>query len=206
VSHADDLDSDVRRQCAWAWHQGATASLGWTEQNRIMTMKMTIADKLLSRSKRDEYTGCLRWTGAHNSRGYGYAKVSGHSGPQRVHRVAYELWIGPIPEGYDVDHVRERGCVYHDCFEPSHLEAVTHWENVRRVTVFRTHCPNGHEFTPDNTGTRKRRGHTSRTCKTCHRAPWRTRAGSIVDRGNHGVYPGTQFPHNPYEITEEETQ
>ena len=33
MSHADDLDADVRQFCAWAWQDGAAAALGWTESN-----------------------------------------------------------------------------------------------------------------------------------------------------------------------------
>lgn len=70
---------------------------------------------------------CLRWKGSRNWGGYGQISVGGRQ--QRVHRVAYELAKGPIPEGLEIDHL----CRVRDCINPDHLEAVTHQENIRRV-------------------------------------------------------------------------
>jgi hypothetical protein len=105
------------------------------------------AQRLLARSERSA-EGCLRWTGAHTPKGYGHIVVDGRKRP--VHVVAHEVWIGPVPEGYDVDHVYANGCRHRDCIEPTHLEAVTHLENTLRRTRLITHCPKGHEYTPDN--------------------------------------------------------
>ena len=121
---------------------------------------------LLARSVRDEVTGCLRWTGAHTPSGYGQLRIGKkvHS----VHRIAHELWIGPIPDGYDIDHVRTAGCQHRDCIEPAHLEAVTHAENLRRRAAAITHCPRGHAYTPGNTATSLTAvGGVRRRCRAC---------------------------------------
>lgn len=83
-----------------------------------------------------------------------------------VHQVIYEMIIGPIQQGLELDHL----CRNHGCVNPAHLEPVTHKENVLRGTspaaghAKQTHCDRGHEFTPQNTllydGGRRR-------CKTC---------------------------------------
>lgn len=113
---------------------------------------------------RDEASGCLRWQGPHHSQGYGVL-----SARQYAHRVAWEREVGPIPDGYQVDHVAERGCVYRDCVEVGHLEPITQAENIRRqpnvqAQMARTHCPQGHPYEGHNL--RLRRG--KRECRRCH--------------------------------------
>jgi hypothetical protein len=130
-------------------------------------MTPEVADKLIARSVVDG--SCRRWTGAHNSRGYGLVCFDG--GSHLVHRVAYELWVGPIPDGLTIDHVRERGCVHKDCFEPTHLEAVTNAQNVGRTErATRTHCKRGgHELAGDNLIVKRRAdGSVERNCRACH--------------------------------------
>jgi hypothetical protein len=112
-------------------------------------------DKIQFRSDR-----CWDWTGNHDKLGYSrmaFAKLG-----RRAHRVAYELLIGPIPDGLEIDHLcRNRGCV-----NPWHLEPVTHRENVRRgklATV--TQCTKGHPYDALNTGIYRGR----RYCRTCMR-------------------------------------
>lgn len=128
--------------------------------------RATAEERLLARSVRDGT--CLRWTGTRGPTGYGTISVSGRK--RRVHRVAHELWVGPIPEGYDVDHVKARGCRFRDCIEPEHLEAVTHRENLLRSDGLSgrranpDQCRRGHPYTPDNLVWRKD-GH--RQCRRC---------------------------------------
>lgn len=108
-------------------------------------------------------TGCLRWMGPKNSNGYG------RIGPYRyVHREAYEIAFGPIPEGHEVDHVWDRGCRFRDCIEPTHLEAVTGATNKRRnlrivEQVARDECPKGHPYDEANTYVKD----GSRNCRRC---------------------------------------
>lgn len=48
----------------------------------------------------------------------------------------------------------------------------------------RTHCKNGHEFTPENTGVKKSRGRTIRRCKECSRITttrWRAKKRGLRD-------------------------
>lgn len=111
-------------------------------------------------------TGCWEWTGHRQADGYGTFRAGRM---RRAHAYSYELYVGPIPPGMEIDHLcKNRGCV-----NPSHLEPVTHTENVRRAGGYRarwTACPNGHEFSEENTGTYAGK----RYCRTCRRD--RTRA------------------------------
>ncbi|AGY47183.1 HNH endonuclease [Clavibacter phage CN1A] len=112
---------------------------------------------------------CWLWTASKNSKGYGRIKV----GKRYVaaHRVAYQMEVGPIPEGLQLDHVKARGYVNRHCVKPAHLEPVTARVNIARgngiasQNARKTHCLRDHEFTKENTyliGTR-------RQCKTCAR-------------------------------------
>lgn len=69
---------------------------------------------------------CLLWSGTLNHSGYGHINVGGRF--VGVHRLAYTLHVGPIPEDLEIDHL----CFVRNCVNPEHLEAVTHEENLRR--------------------------------------------------------------------------
>lgn len=112
----------------------------------------TVEQRLLTDSRKNSMTGCRTWTGpTHSREPYGYASFNNKG--QLVHRVAYETWIGPIPDGHVIDHL----CENTFCIEPSHLEAVQSGVNVLRGNGWaaknarKTHCPRGHEYTPENT-------------------------------------------------------
>lgn len=74
----------------------------------------------------DERTGCWNWTGTMRSNGYGAYRRGREQ--KAAHKVIYELRNGPVPAGYDLDHLcRNRACV-----NPAHLEPVSRSENLRR--------------------------------------------------------------------------
>lgn len=114
-----------------------------------------------------EPTGCWSWGGWHDRDGYGHVSNRSLGWQGRMHRVMYEWYHGSIGSG-PLDHLcRNRGCC-----NPTHLEPVTHRENILRgvglaaANAVKTHCVHGHEFTPANTYHRHRHG-GGRICKTC---------------------------------------
>lgn len=69
--------------------------------------------------------GCIIWTGATNSKGYGYLWVDGRS--VLAHRYAWERERGPIPDTREVDHM----CFERACVNPQHLRLATRAQNVQ---------------------------------------------------------------------------
>lgn len=138
--------------------------------------------------------GCWVWTAGKNAYGYGAIRRSGKT--RMAHRVAYEMKHGSIPNNLPLDHLcRNRACV-----RPSHLEPVSLGENLLRGNTItarnkaRTHCPQGHPYSKDNTYIRRlycrcqhgRRGNgVGRWCKICARfkSKWFARRKILLDAG-----------------------
>lgn len=73
--------------------------------------------------------GCWLWQGALNTKGYAVLSVGGRGGRRHyAHRLSYEIHVGPIPAGLQIDHL----CRVRRCVNPAHLEPVTNRENVLR--------------------------------------------------------------------------
>lgn len=72
-------------------------------------------------------TGCIEFSGPRTPDGYGKIRVRYRH--TSAHRAAYELFVGPIPEGLHIDHL----CRNTSCVNPAHLEPVTPSENNRRM-------------------------------------------------------------------------
>jgi hypothetical protein len=118
----------------------------------------------------DSATGCWEWQGSRSRSGYGRWRVGDKL--QQAHRVLYEEFVGPIPDGLDLDHLcRNRACV-----NPGHMEPVTRQENCQRGltgahNARKTRCVNGHLFDEANTGTYR----GQRVCRACKREEIRRR-------------------------------
>lgn len=110
---------------------------------------------------------CWFWIGSIGTKGYG--EIGNHDDPKRsrlAHRLIYEHYVGPIPDKLEPDHLcRNTQCVFY-----GHLEPVSHKENIRRGFAGITYCPQGHEYSPENTNWRKHKDREDhRECRQCKR-------------------------------------
>lgn len=107
-----------------------------------------VADRLFPRV--DAEGICWLWTGALTRNGYGAINLGRNgAGIGRVHRVVWELLVGPIPAGLDLEHI----CRVRSCCNPDHLEPTTRQVNVDRGAhragkSRKTHCKHGHKLVP----------------------------------------------------------
>ena len=163
------------------------------EQMRRVTPMSGVLDRFWAKVNKDgsipEYAphlgNCWLWTACKQSAGYGQISVAGRM--LYAHRVAYEQIHGVIPDGLTLDHL----CRVSLCIRPSHLEAVTHRENVLRGdspaawAARQTHCIAGHPFDESNTyRPQNRRERQCRECKRVRTREWRARKRAQHDRHN----------------------
>jgi len=120
-------------------------------------MLPSLPERIASRLRVDTIAGCWLWQGSLSPAGYGRIQMgrrgpSGHSSPDYVHRIVYELLRGTIPEGLVIDHL----CRVPSCCNPAHCEPV-----VQRINFLRGEspaaqwirqgaCKRGHPLTPEN--------------------------------------------------------
>jgi hypothetical protein len=120
-----------------------------------------------------ENGGCWLWLGVVNNAGYPTFRAGRRVEP--AYRWLYEQLEREVPTGLELDHL----CRTPRCVNPDHVEPVTHRENIRRgnavmgINARKTHCAQGHEFTPENTYWRP--DGKGRHCLTCRTAYDRTR-------------------------------
>lgn len=112
-------------------------------------------------------TGCWYWDGSRTNLGYG--KVYWQGRKWNAHRLACTLLVGE-PGDLHVCH----SCDNPGCVNPAHLFLGTARDNARdMVSKGRargqqlTHCPAGHEYTPENTYVAPSRPN-ARYCRACH--------------------------------------
>lgn len=128
----------------------------------------------------DVRDGCWNWQGCVSAAGYGVHQFQGRQ--WKASRLAYFLTHGSIDDELEVDHL----CFNTICVRPDHLELVTPYVNNLRSSSWggrnsrKTHCPQGHEYSAENTRvTRSGR----RECRECSHARWAEQVAKWNARG-----------------------
>lgn len=147
---------------------------GWRPSKRLPTI-----ERFWKYVTPEPNSGCWLWSAFVDSSGYGAFSVGldwqatdKKSRIHKAHRVSYEINVGPIPEGLQLDHI----CRVRSCVNPDHLRPVTAQQNIQYAGPYisaahrnrkKTECPHGHPYSPENTLILK---HGWRRCGVCHRA------------------------------------
>lgn len=172
----DGCDKPIRvKSRGWCWmHYGR-----WYRNGDPLLLLRATEERFWSKVNKNgpvpeykpELGPCWLWTRALDKDGYGRFTYEGR--PGRAYRVAYQIFVGPIPDGLQIDHL----CQVHACVKavadehgPAHLEPVTQLVNVLRSEITmagrnarKTHCLRGHPFDLLNTYWHGERRH----CRTC---------------------------------------
>jgi hypothetical protein len=121
-------------------------------------VKLTPEDRFWMKVKKTKT--CWLWSAYKHPRGYGRFRYKGKL--ILAHRLSFIWRKGRIPKNLVLDHL----CRIPSCVNPSHLQAVTHGENIRRgdhQQRRKTHCTQGHIYNSENTYMYKK----GRRCRKC---------------------------------------
>jgi hypothetical protein len=164
-------------------------------------MSTALLEKLLNRINKQgplppskpELGSCWLWTGPTTQDGYGVLtiKVADRRTSRAVHRLLYKLLGNTVPDDLELDYL----CRVRSCCNPTHLEIVTHEENIRRGDHKKNHfsrqkiaCPQGHPLTEGNlvVWLSKRGLRRCLICQRSHMNKWarqnRANQGTVLER------------------------
>src|SRR5262245_24463612 len=117
----------------------------------------------LQRKRRVTESGCWEWTGS-VAAATGYGQYRTVDDNLLVHRMAWELYVGPIPQGHQLHH----SCENRLCFNPAHLSLLTPGDHMR-VHRAVTACPKCGSTRPRIQNWRNGRPNGTK-CRDCHNA------------------------------------
>lgn len=151
--------------------------MGLRPKNIIMT------DYLFNNSIPIPESGCWVWMGTTTKKGYGKLMINYKT--IRAHRLAYEVFKGPIPENILVCHK----CDTPACINPNHLFLGTPNDNIQDIIIKKrwfnsnkTHCKRGHNIMDENNIYRRPNSPLWRFCKQCRKERMREHEKGLKSR------------------------
>jgi hypothetical protein len=147
-----------------------TTAAGGTGQIPLGYGDPRVPQRLWDKVGIDPATGCWPWLGARwgHKKSYGAAWYENFT--WRAHRLFFTLLVRPVADDEHVHHDCRNGL----CCNPAHISALHESEHWGHGHSDKTHCPYGHEYTPENTHVQWRklksgRMGPNRYCLTCRR-------------------------------------
>lgn len=153
------------------WHKAKVEGIGKCDSYvpDPVPLPFTDEEKLFNSIRKiDQNTGC--WLGPWSPK-LRYSSITLRGVRRLTHRAMYEVVVGPIPEGLELDHL----CQTPRCVNPKHLQPVTSQENKNRAAAARQSCKHGHKY---ETGNFVLTSKGVRKCLICSRAADKQRSGS----------------------------
>lgn len=138
-------------------------------------MKANTIDDFWAKVDQSNPTSCWIWQGTKDPKGYGHFRLDGKI--RSAHRLAYELLVGPIPDGWILHHICENPSCVRAGEHVIPVERHTHTVDLSPRTVAAQYagggsCKHGHPFDENNTRIaiceKYPNGH-ARRCRTCER-------------------------------------
>lgn len=114
------------RASAKQWAARVTCSVLCGNRRKGILNTQNIKDRLEKYIERIPESGCWIWVGTHDGRYYGHISAGHGKSPLKAHRVAYQQYVGQIPDGKLVRH----RCDVPACVNPHHLEIGTQEDNM----------------------------------------------------------------------------
>lgn len=128
-----------------------------TKQSRRRRSELErLIDRTVLEPTHPDLGACWRFTGTATP----YGRIA-KAQDSYTHRLGWKLLRGPIPEGMELHH----RCKIYACWNPDHLELVTHAENL--AFERRSHCKHGHPLSGENLRIDPRT--KARVCRLCVR-------------------------------------
>ena len=117
--------------CGCTQHVRALRGKGRRRVERLPRFCSDVRLRFSAKWMPEPNTGCWLWLGA-ASDGMGYGTIGevlpdGSRKSHHVHRLSYEIHVGPIPAGMEILH----RCDTPLCVNPDHLSVGTHTDNMR---------------------------------------------------------------------------